>query len=333
MMSNVQPSLSQKDSQQAFQSQGEYIPGAQLRPARIQQSSSNGRVGVGIESRNDLQRFRKSGTPTSMIIFVVSMAIFIIGGGAGLISWSSNQPSTVQGTNSNGQSQDQVNLTATTSASLSAIAAANATGTALANLNPYALGPSTLVMDDPLSTNNQTAQWQQNPQSGCQFANGGGYHALAMPSVFTPCFATGTASYTNFTYEIQMMFIKSAPKYTSGGILFRASSDQHQFYFFEVYASGRYLFQKCSKNGTCAILAGSTVDPPSPAYHIGQANTLAVVAKQNMFTFYINQQPVGSQQTDNTNPYPQGMIGVLARGGLQTNNPTEVAYNHIKVWQ
>lgn len=130
-----------------------------------------------------------------------------------------------------------------------------------------------------------------------------------------------------------MQFVASGPKYTSGGILFRGSADQHQFYLFEVYASGRYLFQKCYGNSGCTILAGSTVDPPSPAYHIGQTNRLTVVAKQNTFTFYINQQPVSSQQTDNLNPYTQGMIGVLARGGLQTNIPTEVSYSHIRVWR
>jgi len=58
------------------------------------------------------------------------------------------------------------------------------------------------------------------------------------------------------------------------------------------------------------------------------------VAKQNTFTFYINQQPIGSQQTDTSSPpYTQGMIGVLARGGLPPTPPTEVAYSNLKVWQ
>jgi hypothetical protein len=39
------------------------------------------------------------------------------------------------------------------------------------------------------------------------------------------------------------------------------------------------------------------------------ANTLAVVAKQNTFTLYINQQAIGSQQADTHNPYTQGMTG------------------------
>jgi len=335
MMNNLQPSLPQNDLQQSTQSQWEQrsdFPSnrAQLRPASKQQSSPQRKLGT--EFKDDLQIYRKNGTPTSMIIFVVVLAIFIIGGGAGLIYWSSNQPSTVQGTNSNQQSQDQANLTTTASASLSATAAANTTATALANMNPYAIGPSTLVMSDPLSSNNQTAQWQANPQSGCQFTNGS-YHALAAPNLLTTCFAMGTTSYANFTYEIQMIFIKSAPTHTSGGILFRGNNDQHQFYLFEVYASGRYLFQKCNKDGNCTVLAGSTVSPPSPAYHPNQANTLAVVAKQNTFTLYINQQPVVSQQIDNTSPYTQGMIGVMARGGLQPNTPTEAAYSNIRVWQ
>jgi serine/threonine protein kinase len=293
-----------------------------LRPPSTQQSSQE-------RPSNNIQRDRRSGTPSSMIVFVIVLAVLIIGGGTGLIYWSNNQPGT--GLGANGQSQSQASLTITASADADATAAANATGTALADTNPYVLGPSTLVLDDPLSNNNQTAQWQENPQGGCQFTNGS-YHASAQPNQLTTCFATGTTSYTNFTYEIQMIFIKSAPQYASSGILFRASSDQHQYYLFEVYASGRYLFQKCTENG-CTTLAGSTVNPPSPAYHVGQANTLAVVAKQNTFTLYINQQAIGSQQTDNHNPYTQGMIGVLARGGLQTSIPTEVVYSHARVWQ
>jgi hypothetical protein len=76
------------------------------------------------------------------------------------------------------------------------------------------------------------------------------------------------------------------------------------------------------------------LDPPSPAYHIDQINTIAVVANQNRFTFYINQQAVGSQQTDNSSlPYTRGMVGVLAHGGLPPAPPTEVTYSNIKLWQ
>ena len=334
IMNNLQPSLSQNKSQQSNQSQWNQVSDfasnkTQLKPTSIQQSS---REWQGTEFRDNLQRYRRSGTPTIMIIFVIAMAIFIIGGGTGLIYWSSNQPGIGQGKNSNEQSQGQVDLATTTSKSLSATATAHETSTALANLNPYAFDSGTLTIDSSLASNNPTTQWQENPQSGCQFTNGS-YHASAMPNLLTTCFAIGTANYTNFTYEVQMQFITSGPKYASGGILFRGSADQHQFYFFEVYASGRYLFQKCYGISSCTILAGSTANPPSPAYHTGQTNKLTVVAKQNTFTFYINQQPVSSQQTDNNNPYTQGMIGVLARGGLQTNILTEVAYSHIRVWR
>ncbi len=207
-----------------------------------------------------------------------------------------------------------------------------ATETALANINPYAPGPSALIMSDPLSANNQIAQWQQNPQGSCQFTNRS-YHVSAAPNTFTGCFAVGS-NYTDFTYQIQMIFIQHAPKYSTGGILFRGSTDQHAFYSFEVYASGRYIFQKCNNGGAnCTVLAGSPQDPPSPAFHVDQMNTLAVVANQNMFTLLINQQMIGSPQTDNSGPYTRGLIGVLAQGGLGSDTPTQVAYSNIKVWQ
>jgi|GEM_PF-639674 len=342
MTSNLRPSLSQNLHQQSTQSQLELRSDFSSTRVQLgtgtQQQSSQGHLGAGF--RDDLQRYRRPGTSTGMVIFFVIMMIFIIGGGAGLIYWSNNQPSTVQKTNDTGQSQDQVNATTTTSASLSATAAANATATAAANAtataqanrNPYVPGPSALVMSDPLSANNQIAQWQQNPQGGCQFTNNS-YHASAAPNAFTSCFATGS-NYTNFTYQIQMVFIQHAPKYSSGGILFRGSTDQHAFYSFEVYASGRYNFRKCSNGGTnCTILAGSPQDPPLSAFHVDQMNTLTVVANQNTFTLYLNQQMIGSQQTDNSGPYTHGLIGVLARGGLGSDTPTQVAYSDIKVWQ
>ena len=332
----LQPSLLQNLHQRSTQSRLEQGPEfssstVQLRPGIKHQSSQ---MQLETEFRDDLQRYRRYGAPTGMVIFFVIMMIFIIGGGAGLIYWSSNQPGRVQRTNDNGQPRDKMSATATTSASLNATgtALANATGTALANRSPYVSGPSTLAMGDPLSSNNQTAQWQENPQGNCQFTNNS-YHASAAPNVFTSCFATGT-NYTNFIYQIQMVFIQHAPKYSSGGILFRGSTDQHAFYSFEVYASGRYIFQKCNNGGTnCTLLAGSPQDPPSPAFHVDQMNTLAVMANQNTFTLYINQQPIGSHQTDNSSPYIHGLIGVLAHGGQGSDTPTQVAYSNIKVWQ
>lgn len=278
-------------------------------------------------SEPNVHKYRMQGTPPCMILFAMFMAIFIIAGGGGLIYWSSNHPH-----GQNGQSQDpsQVSLTANASASLTATANANTTATAIANMNPYISSASTLVMDDPLNNNNQSSQWQENIQETCRFINGS-YHVSAAPNLFTTCFATG-ANYTNFTYEIQMSFIQNAPKYSSGGIIFRSNIGQHKFYFFEVYASGRYTFQKCNQTGHCTLLAGSLSNSPSPAYHANQINTVAVVANQNTFTLYLNQKPVASPQTDNNSPYTQGTIGVLARGGLPPAPSTEVAYSNLRVW-
>jgi hypothetical protein len=287
-------------------------------------------------SEPDVHKYRTQGTPPGMILFAIFMAIFIIASGGGLIYWSSNHSSgTIQAPD-----QSQVSLTANALASFTATASANTTATAIANINPYISSASasfmdnsanTLVMDDPLSTNNQSSQWQENIQGTCRFINGS-YHVSAAPNIFTTCLATGT-NYTDFTYEIQMIFIQNAPKYSSGGIIFRSNAGQHKFYFFEVYASGRYAFQKCDQKGHCTILAGSPSDPPSPAYHVGQINTIAVVADQNTFTLYLNHQPVASPQTDTNSPYAQGTIGVLARGGLPPAPSTEVAYSNLRVWQ
>src|SRR5258708_16010252 len=191
--------------------------------------------------------------------------------------------------------------------------------TALANINPYAPGPSALIMSDPLSANNQIAQWQQNPQGSCQFTNRS-YHVSAAPNTFTGCFAVGS-NYTDFTYQIQMVFIQHAPKYSSGGILFRGSTDQHAFYSFEVYASGRYNFRKCSNGGTnCTLLAGAALDPPFSPFHVNQMNTLTVVANQNTFTLYLNQQMIGSQQTDKSGPYTHRFIVSLPRHSLASHH-------------
>ena len=251
------------------------------------------------------------GTPPCMILSLCSWQFSLSRAEEDSIYWSSNHPH-----GQNGQSQDpsQVSLTANASASLTATANANTTATAIANMNPYISSASTLVMDDPLNNNNQSSQWQENIQETCRFINGS-YHVSAAPNLFTTCFATG-ANYTNFTYEIQMSFIKMHPNIAVEELSFAAILVSINLYFFEVYASGRYTFQKCNQTGHCTLLAGSLSDSPSPAYHANQINTVAVVANQNTFTLYLNQKPVASPQTDNNSPYTQGTIGVLARGGL-----------------
>src|SRR5260370_16257879 len=116
--------------------------------------------------------------------------------------------------------------------------------------------------------------------------------------------------------------------------MFRGRNDEHEFFVFEVYAGGRYIFRKCSNGGPkCTLREGAALDPPLSAFHVDQMNTLTVVANQNTFTLYLNQQMIGSQQTDNSGPYTHGLIGVLARGGLGSDTPTQVAYSDIKVWQ
>src|SRR5260370_10533713 len=136
-----------------------------------------------------------------------------------------------------------VHATATVNARKGATATAIASGA-----NPYPPYRGSLALNDPMVNNNQGHQWQVfsdgTTGNSCQFI-GGAYHVVDAPQNGGACFATAT-NFSNFTYQIEMTFIKAGQSYDGGGIVIRSTGNN--YYYFEGFQSGRYALGSCQGN-------------------------------------------------------------------------------------
>jgi serine/threonine protein kinase len=191
--------------------------------------------------------------------------------------------------------------------------------------NPYAPHTGKLTLNDPLDSNHHG--WDEGHP--CNFRDGS-YHINLPMNQFATCYAHST-DYKNFTYEVQMTFLKMGHTSSAAGIAFRGDNSIPASYVIAIYQRGKYSFLACST--TCQAVSGYPAQPQIlPSFHtqIGQPNTLAVVAHDDLFTFYVNGQQVFGPVQDHTSSH--GMIGVYAQGG-QIGGGTEVAFKNARVWQ
>jgi hypothetical protein len=215
----------------------------------------------------------------------------------------------------------------TASAQASATSQANATATAQA-ANPYG---GTLAWSDPLGDNSHGHHWDEtnDPSVGtsCQFSNGA-YHMIMPKSYAGACLGEAT-NLSDFAFQVQMQFFSTGPQFSGGGLVFRASGSD-QYYALEIYESGQYIFFACSGGNCDHRIAGYPDSSVIPSFHAGlhQANTIAVVAHGNTFTFYANGQQFAGPFTDGT--YGSGLIGFYDAGSQAT---TEVVYSNVEIWQ
>ncbi len=231
--------------------------------------------------------------------------------------------------------------------------AATVQALAPANPDPYPPYNGRLVLYDPLTDNKAGYGWREyseiispgyasdGQKNACQFINGE-YHDTSAENYGGACLAKNT-DFGNFAYEIEMKFVRMAPNWSGGGIVFRAQGDK--YYYFEVFESGRYTLVSCNGND---CTNGLTKGPPTlaPSFHTGlnQSNIIAVVADSDTFNLYINKQQIFGPVSDTT--YSHGQIVVYGEGGYDasaveggsnlSNVPhteTEVVYSNARVWQ
>ncbi len=221
--------------------------------------------------------------------------------------------------------------TAVVNATATVVAEKNATATTIASgANPYPPYSGSLVLSDPLSGNNQGHQWQVNSDgatgNSCQFVNGA-YHVVDAQNFSGACFATAT-NFSNFTYQVDMTFVRAGQSFDGGGIAIRSSGNN--YYFFEIFESGRYTFAACAGND-CSHAVAEGLSQGIPSFHTGlnRSNTIAIVANGNSFELYVNGERVAGPVSDATNTSSHGMIGVY---GEATDATTEVVYRNAKVW-
>jgi serine/threonine protein kinase len=207
--------------------------------------------------------------------------------------------------------------------------------------NPYPPNNGVLAVNDPLTKNNYKWQEYTDAQTGdsCQFINGA-YHVISAGGSASAgtCFAQDT-DFTNFTYQVQMMVQSAGTKFSGGGIVFRGNSQTGVYYYFEIYKSGRYDFMACFGPGkaNCTVTISGY---PKQAFSIptfnpalNQTNTLAVVAHNTAFDFYVNGQHVLGPIYDGN--FTHGMVGVYATGGIDAGatEKADVVFSNARVWR
>jgi hypothetical protein len=265
-----------------------------------------------------------------LVIAVLLVAMLVLGGVLVLTQRSNSPAGSPQGGSTPALSPAQItataraNLTATANAALTATAQANLAATATftaANQNPYAAG-GTLAILDPLRDDSLGFGWDEGSFSdgGCTFS-GGAYHANTVKTnAFHYCVAN-SATYSNFTFEVQVQIIKG----DCGGLIFRADSNTGRLYLFEVCRNGSYNFYIYKdSSGNSTLLANAS----SPAIKSGlnQVNVLAVTARGSTITLYVNMRKITSITN---NAYSRGQIALVADS---FNNPTEVVFSNARLW-
>jgi serine/threonine protein kinase len=279
-------------------------------------------------------RHRKS--PWGSVMMLVVLVTFLLAGSAGLFYYFGVRHSTLE-SDVNATATAQADVTGTASgkvvanARTTAGAQKNATVTPIAsNMNPYPPYTGSLVLNDPLSDNSRGHQWQIYSDSAtgnsCQFV-GGTYHVVDTPHFQGACFATAT-DYSNFTYQVEMTFVSAGQSFDAGGIAIRGSGNN--YYYFEVFESGRYAFNGCIGND-CNHTLSQGLTQGIPSFHTGlnQPNTIAIVANGNGFDLYVNGQHIAGPVSDPNSISSHGMIGIY---GVANDATTEVVYRNAKVW-
>jgi serine/threonine protein kinase len=221
--------------------------------------------------------------------------------------------------------------TAKARATATAIAQKGATATAIASgANPYPPYGGSLVLNDPLNDNNHGYQWQTFSDSttgnSCQFTDGA-YHVVDVPHYGGACYAAAT-DLSNFTYQVDMTFVKSGQSFDGGGLAIRSSGNN--YYYFEIFESGRYMFTACTGND-CNREITAGLSQALPSFHAGlnRPNTIAIVANNNSFNLYVNGVHIAGPVGDPNSTSSHGMIGVY---GGANDVTTEVVYRNAMVW-
>jgi len=267
----------------------------------------------------------------NVVLLAVLVFLLLAGSGGLFFYFGGRHAAPESGVKATATDRAHVAETATARVSGTVNTQRSATATAIAaNLSPYPPYRGRLVLSDPLSENNGGHQWQVFSDSAtgmsCQFMDGA-YHMVEAPNNRGVCFATAT-DFSNFTYQMQMVFVRAGQSYDGGGVVIRRNGNN--FYYFELYESGRYVFSACMANDCSNILAQGLAQGTS-AFHAGlnQPNTIAIVANGNSFDLYVNGRHVAGTVSDGNLTSSHGMIGVYGQG---TDAATEVVYSDVKVW-
>ncbi|HJT57501.1 MAG TPA: protein kinase [Ktedonobacteraceae bacterium] len=310
-----------------------------------------------VEEFDDVDVTQHSGGSFSRgkAFLLVVLALVLVLGGLGAVLYSTNTSSSpsqkaplaantvpvaktstsvfTPATNSQTGTTPQPNYSATataTAAQATAIASSiAATATAVAvHAQATATAYAGIIMqgnqsfNDPLLDNSLGKNWDVSNLpggGGCGFMQDGYHSTIPQTDLFSPCFARAT-DFTNFSYQVRMMILHG----DRGGICFRASAANGNFYYFYISRTGSYALQIYENY----VLTATLVTGSSSAIKTGlkQPNLIAVVANGDSLNLYVNMQLVAKV---NDSTYIDGQIGVVAE---DINNPTDIVFSHAQVW-
>jgi serine/threonine protein kinase len=299
----------------------------QLSPSASDQVSTSRSVPL-VRAENFWTRPQPT-TPRPLYFFVIFMLALIIASTAILIMLTNNQ------TIATNQQQTTPYTNATVPATSQQITQTPAaTTTNQTEQNPYGNHNGTLVLNSPLDQQDQQLRWDEL-LGRCSF-RASSYHVVAGPPSqgFTLCSATAS-DYANFVYQVQMTITKVTSTAGSGGLVFRSNKTNAQFYFLEIFTTGKYAFYRCpGAKGACAALSTGAGPIPSFQLDLNKPNTVALMVSDNTFSIFVNNQLVGDPIVDvlPDSTYSHGRIGMMARQN-DPNAVTDVSFNEIKIWK
>jgi hypothetical protein len=259
----------------------------------------------------------KRGRNMTAVIVIVVLVLVIVASTIGFVGYNNNQKTL----HANATSTAQANATANVLGTVSAQNTVYAHQTAVASTYPFSANQ---VFNDPLTDNSKGYAWDNDNQF-CYFS-GSTYHVYDdQVKTYQACVASKT-NFSDFTYEVQMVIKKGDPV-VGGGLIFRSDSANNKFYRLYIDTTGNYgILVSVDKTGTNTrtLKSGAAA---SFTNGIGATNTIAVVAKGDQISLYVNRELV-TTVTDST--YSKGQIGFDT--DLYTSQTGEVVFNNAKVW-
>ncbi len=266
---------------------------------------------------------RTSRRPLIATIIIVALALLIIVGSVlYYAAVYSPQQQHLQATATAGAQAKSTTLAGTAQAGATTTAQVGATATTVAQpLSDYknitAKTPD--LLNDPLSSPS-TNNWDTN--ANCSFKGGTYYATETQTGFFYDCAAKAT-NFTNFLFQIKMTFLQGI----YGGIFFRSDPGNSKYYLLRFGRdTGSYdLYVYTDKQ---ASNAKRLLDGTSDNFNTGlnQANLIAVLARGNTITLYVNSTYVDSA---NDSTFAGGQIGVFAEDNQEAS---EISFSQAQVW-
>ena len=160
------------------------------------------------------------------------------------------------------------------------------------------------------------------------FFQNGQYHILNKSSkdISIALYKFGNTRFSNFHITVTTSEISGV--HDNGdyyGIVLRSSVDLKHYYLFEITPSGGGQYGFWRSDAPLHPLSFGIVPSILPSFN--QKNVITIDAKNNTFTFFINNYQLGKPFTDTSNqPLRAGAIGLSVEG-----ENTEVAFSHLYV--